>query len=163
MTKKLYHRLELVLFLGLFIVWTAFIWHNSMEPANVSGSKSLYITDVINSILAPVHIQLTDHIVRKAAHFAEYAISGALMFGIMTNLLALLRSNSIKKPIRKSDGIVILIGFMIAFVDEVIQRFTPGRSCQLSDMMLDTAGFACGYLFFLAVFSAITALRHRPS
>lgn len=151
MQKKLIKNLGLIINIALLVAWTAFIWHNSMEPANISGGKSLRITELINQCL---NLSLTDHIIRKFAHFCEYGLEG---------VLATVFFYQIKKPIRKIDIVNILIGFIIAFIDESIQFFTPGRSCQLSDMMLDTAGFACGYLAIKVIHLLITVRLRRPS
>lgn len=151
MQRNLIKNLRLIIAFALLAAWTIFIWHNSMEPANISGGKSLRITELINQCL---NLSLTDHIIRKFAHFCEYGLEG---------VFATVFFYQIKKPISRSGIILILIGFIIAFIDESIQFFTPGRSCQLSDMLLDTAGYACGYFAIKVIHLLITARSHRPS
>ena len=39
---------------------------------------------------------------------------------------------------------VLILGFLIASIDESIQLFSPGRSSQISDVLLDTFGVWAG-------------------
>lgn len=71
--------------------------------------------------------------VRKAAHFAEFALLGFLV-GIAV------RTAPFIKP-RFLNFLILMICVPVA--DETIQKFTEGRACMVSDMVLD----ACGFLF----------------
>lgn len=48
-------------------------------------------------------------------------------------------------------SIPVLTGLFIAFVDETIQLFVPGRSGEVRDMWIDFAGVALGTLIVLAI------------
>ena len=71
--------------------------------------------------------------VRKCAHFTEYALLGILS-GFSVHAAPLVRSR------RLNFGLLMIC---IPVIDETIQKFTEGRACMVSDMVLD----ACGYLF----------------
>ena len=73
------------------------------------------------------------HIVRKAAHFTEYAVMGFLWY-------LLLR--------KKRNNIILSISATAFYAasDELHQRFVAGRSGQISDVMLDTCGGCFGVL-----------------
>ena len=77
-------------------------------------------------------------IVRKAAHFSEYALLGFFISAVCLSF-------------SKSNGFTALIswicGTLYAVSDEIHQYFVPGRSCQLSDMLLDSAGVFTGIVF----------------
>jgi VanZ family protein len=78
------------------------------------------------------------NIVRKTAHFIEYAI-----FGFFT-ARAFKLSNS-------SPFFAIIFCGIYAATDEYHQTFTPGRSGEVGDVFLDTAGATFGafiYWFF---------------
>lgn len=80
--------------------------------------------------LAYIHFLL-----RKCAHFTEYFILGALVLLSQRNT-----------GIRYKVFTGIVIGMLVASVDETIQLFVSGRSGQISDVLLDTAGAAVGSL-----------------
>ena len=76
-------------------------------------------------------------LVRKAAHFTEYAILGVLARGLFGSLHA-------ERGVRPLPA-----GLLVAFVpvvDECIQLFVPGRSGQLTDVLIDLSGVIVGAL-----------------
>lgn len=74
---------------------------------------------------------------RKLAHFSEFACLGALL-GWLTGML--------KKP---NFGVPTGLGCLAACVDETIQRFVPGRGPSLTDVGIDTCGAAVGAILLL--------------
>ena len=77
-------------------------------------------------------------LVRKTAHFTEYAILGGLFF---------LNLKSWQKP-KNSTSINILLSLIFSFLyactDEIHQIFVPGRSAQFRDILIDTLGASFG-------------------
>ena len=55
-------------------VWLLVIWGHSCMPATQSGAESGALLTVVQQLLP----WMTDHVLRKCAHFAEYAVLGAL-------------------------------------------------------------------------------------
>ena len=90
------------------------------------------------------------HIVRKMAHFTEFACLGGLSCG----LLAAARTVKLHPFFHVWAG-----GFFVAAIDETIQIFT-GRGSQLQDVWLDFAGFSAGLLAVLLVRALV--LRSKP-
>lgn len=76
-----------------------------------------------------------DHAVRKTAHFAEYAILGFLLTGAAS------LGNGWKSFLQPG-----FTGALYAASDEFHQLFVPGRSGQISDVLLDSAGVCFGVL-----------------
>ena len=54
--------------------WLLVIWGHSCLPAAQSGAESGALLAVVQDLLP----WMTDHVLRKCAHFAEYAVLGAL-------------------------------------------------------------------------------------
>ena len=75
-------------------------------------------------------------LVRKTAHFTEYAILGSLFFLNLKNTPLGL----IKHPLAMS----ITLSFLYACTDEIHQIFVPGRSAQFRDILIDTLGASIG-------------------
>ena len=105
-------------------VWLLVIWGHSCLPAAQSGAESGALLVVVQDLLP----RMTDHVLRKCAHFAEYAVLGALT-------AAALRTSA-----HFSWPRALLPGPFAALCDETIQLFVPGRSGQIADVWLDTQG-----------------------
>ena len=117
------------LFPALTILWLLFIWGHSLLPASVSAEESGRWLVLLQRILP----WLTDHIVRKAAHFTEFAVLGGLVLA------------SLPRRGFPAGSERLLAGLLAAMIDESIQLFSPGRSGQITDVWLDLAGFLLGY------------------
>jgi len=132
-------------------IWTAaavlyvlFIFSNSMKPADISSADSGWVLQVAQKSLGSMGISawwLTEHIMRKTAHFSEYTLLGILLYGCI---------RSYDFPAERRYFIRLTAGFMVPFVDETIQLMVEGRSGQISDVWLDCTGVAFG--IFLAAF-----------
>lgn len=107
----------------------ALIWGNSAMNGDQSGQAS----DWVLALLAFLpEGELGVYLVRKAAHFSEFALLGFLMgwMGLLTK--------------GQTQFAQLGLGLGCACVDETIQYFVPGRASMLLDLWLDTAGFATG-------------------
>lgn len=83
-------------------------------------------------------------IVRKGAHFTEYAVLGALLCNA-------LRTYALSAKLRWL--LPVGISALYAVTDEIHQHFVPERACRLLDMGIDTAGALFGTaMFMLALF-----------
>ncbi|MBE7042616.1 MAG: VanZ family protein [Ruminococcaceae bacterium] len=91
-----------------------------------------------------------DHFVRKLAHFSIYTLLGFCCCNACYHTFFRLK---------KSFGISFIAGVFYAISDEIHQLFVPGRSCQFSDMVLDSCGVLVGVLLFFTLFLIITKRR----
>lgn len=118
----------------------AFIWGNSLLPAEISKAISGFVRNLVSLFLgggggadnAPVG----EGILRKIAHFVEFACLGGLLCWLFSML-------------DKHRLLALACGFGVACVDETIQRFVPGRGPRFTDVLLDSAGVACGMAVLL--------------
>jgi VanZ family protein len=104
---------------GLFfwapvVVWAGVIFAFSSIPATPTSE---------------IHWQ--DFIVKKSAHFVEYAILATLLFRALTG-------SGIER--KRSGYLSILFSVLYAASDEFHQSFTPGREATVRDVLIDTAG-----------------------
>lgn len=86
----------------------------------------------------------TDFIVRKSAHCLEFT---GLSF--LFNLSLYVTKN---KP---SYILAVILTSIYAATDEFHQLFVEGRSCQLTDWAIDTAGAVLGALGFFVIYLII--------
>lgn len=92
----------------------------------------------------------TSFIVRKLAHFLEFT-GLSFLFNI-----SLLQTKKRKMPIMSTA-----LTSLYAVSDELHQIFVDGRSCQLSDWAIDTAGAVLGSIAFLLILILISHINKK--
>ena len=112
----------------LTAVWLLLIWLQSVLPAELSRAESHGLLALLRDWMP----WLTDYLIRKIAHFAEYAVLGALLFGA--------------EDVHHGLWFPPCFGLLAALADETIQLLSDGRSGQVSDVWLDLAGFLAGWI-----------------
>lgn len=136
-------------------IW--FIFSNSMAVAQVSSASSGRVLTLLQGALRrlghPALAQrLTQHVVRKMAHFCEYLLEGFL-------LMLCMRVYS-RHPLRHIT-VPMLGGVLTALTDETIQLYSPGRSSQVIDVWLDSVGVLAGILAALVLMALCRLLFHH--
>lgn len=114
------------------------IWGNSLVPGMGSGSLSLSVMEAIHSFLGMLGLPyawVTNFVVRKCAHFTEYAILGILV----THALDIDRSHCL-------PAVLAIVFTLVAVpsIDETIQLHVAGRCGQVADVILDCCGACTG-------------------
>ena len=130
---------RLRLCIALLTVNVLFIWGNSCLPGSVSGAISHWVRDALSFLFSggTVDSNSGHGLLRKLAHFTEFACLGALLAWLFGML---------RKPLL----LALPGGFLIACADETIQRFVPDRGPAFKDVMIDTSGALLGIgLLFL--------------
>lgn len=125
------------------IVWaTCISWFST--GAFSAQSTNSYIDPVLRYFfgeLAPATFRFAHTVIRKSAHFLEYAV------------LAMLLGRALSEPgARPTPAIlrrVIVWCALYAGLDELHQLFVPRRTGSLYDSLLDTAGATVGALFLM--------------
>lgn len=129
------------LWLLLLVIFTAFIFYNSSMP----GVESHKASQLIGAILTgmgkwfgiDVPQQNLDYNIRKLAHFCEFAMLGILLCNVYA---------AFGVSHRTATGYILFLGLAVAVTDEYIQFYTPGRSCLITDVVLDFFGVFCIWL-----------------
>ncbi|MBQ8360068.1 MAG: VanZ family protein [Oscillospiraceae bacterium] len=138
--------------IALLIINILFIWGNSLLPGSVSGAFSGWVKDILSHIFSGLSGDAhTGHgLLRKLAHFTEFACLGALL----TWLLGMLA-----KP-----GVLALAGgFLVACLDETIQRFVPDRGPSFKDVMIDTSGAAVGMILLFVGYAYVKRRKKQAT
>ena len=125
------------------LAFTGFIFYNSSLPAPVSDETSYYFVNLVAWINAfldkPVPLPEMNHYIRKTAHFTEYFVQSLLL----CNAFQTDRADH-----KNSRGCILFLSLLTAVLDEYIQLFSPGRSGQVTDILLDFSGGFSGWLSF---------------
>ena len=163
------------------LLWMCLIFFYSSRPADISAQDSGRIGVWIGRTFVPGFedwpeekqnnfAESVDYPVRKTAHATEYAILGVLAAGVCAQEK---NKSSLKKETGKKAGeragkyrargllLPWLLASAYAATDEIHQLFVPGRSGQMSDVILDSAGALAGTVAFTAVCRFISYSSHR--
>ena len=127
-------RCILYILLGLIVF---FIWDNSLQNGGTSDGFSLifakWIAPIANKLGFYGNIWALNRIIRKLAHLTEFTILGGVLYVVLRRYI---EYGTVVKT--------IVVGIVIASLDEFIQLFSLGRSSQLSDVLIDTVGIIIG-------------------
>ena len=128
-----------IVFLFLSVMWMSLIFYFSSQTADISGASSggiaLKIIKLFVDSPSPELVGIFETIIRKIAHFTEYAVLAILLYQTM-------RSFNIST---NKAFLSVIIAIVYAITDEVHQHFVPGRACRVYDMFIDSFGSLSGY------------------
>ncbi len=150
--KEKQKRLYKGILWALIVLTVGAIWSLSLRSAvNSSEQSNSLALSVIGSTVESVNnsestsadasstkIFLDEWLVliRKLAHFAEFAVLG-LLWGLYGQL--------------QWYPAMWTYGLGVALIDEGLQMFIPGRAAAVRDVVMDYAGFFCGFALVMSV------------
>ena len=138
-----------VVFIVLIGAALLFIWSNSLESMELSYQKSAFLLKVLTFLLQPIFGKgnISDHLIRKLAHFTEFSILGALL-----SLYIAMRGRM------QVQSVLNCMFFCLAaaVADEAIQLISA-RGSQVTDVLLDFAGALLG--IFTVIFGRWLTVR----
>lgn len=107
----------------------------SMSSASAEESSQMS-NSLIQKILAFTGLNISSFVIRKLAHFCEFAG------------FSLLLSNAIFATFEKKKSPAFAFAFtcLYAVSDEIHQLFSAGRACQIRDVLIDSSGALLGAL-----------------
>lgn len=126
-----YWRIIFPIIIGLII------WHFSSQNGELSDKSSLHYAEIFG---------ISNALVRKLAHVVLFAL-----FAFATSSF-IKGANSTIFPTRALAIYPIVATAIYAMIDEVHQLTVPGRSSQVSDIIIDILGATIGTLLYIAIF-----------
>lgn len=146
-----------IVFIILTIIWmvTIFIFSNQNSDTSSDTSGNVIRTVVrlftnVSQEQEEIIIEQLQHFVRKMAHFSIYALGGIILM------------NLVKTYTDKCAWLYAwIIGTVYAITDEIHQYFIPGRSNQISDVVIDSSGVITGVLIVIIVGYAIKKVKTK--
>ncbi|MGH9434867.1 MAG: VanZ family protein [Terriglobia bacterium] len=135
--------------------WAGLIFYFSTKTFTAS-----YTSVVLARLLAALHIHLSlahfetlHYLVRKSAHFTEYAILSLLLFASISG------AKEFEWNLRIAVLSVVIAG-LYSLSDEFHQMFVPGRGPSIKDCGLDTTG-AVSAMVLLFLIAGLAKKRAR--
>ena len=139
-----------VVFTAALIACIMFIFRNSLENGAQSSARSQAVMQLVNSALAKVHLgPLSEHLIRKLAHFSEFALEGFLL---------MLCIRVYTKHFVRHMSWPLLGGMTTALMDETIQLHSLNRTSSVVDVWIDMSGVVAGLLFALIILLIVLLL-----
>ena len=145
-------RMQRTICCAILALLLLLIWGNSLQPAEASSA----ISSGVLSKLQPLWLQLTGasfpishHLLRKLGHFSEFFLLG---------LVSTLTGTTGRRKLASNLPMILYIGLAVAVADETIQYFSPGRSPEVRDILIDYSGFCCGLLAALVLCKILSAM-----
>lgn len=139
------------------ISWMIVIFYLSHQPASVSSELSGSFVDMIVTISSyfpfTIDPSIIHFFIRKSAHFIAYFILGLFMIHTFRLMYTL-----------TTASVMIAFGMTVLYAisDEVHQRFIPGRSGEVRDVLIDSVGSLMGigvYLLLYFIYQKVTVRR----
>lgn len=128
---------------ALCALWMAVIFFMSAQTAAVSDAQSEQLSGAMQLLLSllsfgrfSIDPAFLNVLIRKAAHFAEYAVLGLLYHRALT-----------LSGVRRAAPAAVALSLLYAVTDELHQGLVDGRSPQTLDVMIDTLGACAGAAF----------------
>lgn len=137
-------------FVPMLAIMVIIYWFSAMEGDESSDTSGLFLRAIAKiaeslgkheldgDVLGAMHL-----VIRKCAHFSEYAVLGISAMYALTKLV-------------KNRFLLIvfseIISFLYACTDEWHQYHVPGRYGTFSDVLIDSAGAITGILFVFFIF-----------
>ncbi len=130
-----------------FIILAATIWYFSSQNGHSSDAQSLIFADFFT---------LPNLLVRKFAHaFIYFSLGLSIGFPLSRRRRSFF-------PSFELIAFGLLIGSLYATIDEIHQSLIPGRSGQITDVLLDSLAVLAGLLFY-AVVSTLVGRRSKTN
>ena len=139
-----------ILFTVALIACIVFIFRNSMESGAISSARSKAVMAYVNAALAKVHLgPLSEHVIRKMAHFLEFTLEGFLL---------MLCVRVYTKHFVRHMSWPLLGGMTTALMDETIQLRSVSRTSSVVDVWIDMSGVVAGLLVALIILLIIRGI-----
>ena len=138
------------------ILWLCFIYSNSLKNGEESGEQSGKVVNIISSITSFLGIDepISEHFIRKAAHFTEFAVLGLL---ICLDLWSVGLLSLEKKLVTSALWATVSIpsSALFASADELLQNISENRGPSIKDVLIDVSGALTSVSLFIVFFSLI--------
>jgi len=139
-----YSKIAFVIWLAILICWMGFILSKSLEDAEKSSASSQGVVEVIEEAIQKIEpdFEISNHFVRKLAHFVEFFILGFIFT---------LSYYIVLRDYKYHLCLSLLFGLLFSLIDESFQLLSFGRSAAINDVWLDFSAVITSVLIFALI------------
>lgn len=145
-------RFIMILITAGLIFFAFFRSSLSADESSVESEATMGLLQNIFNAMG-INFELTDHIVRKTAHFVEYTAIGIMLMNTAYSF------NKSRPYLYYSH--ILFAGLLTAVIDEAIQLNVPGRAGMITDVLLDFSGIFTGALLMFIILKIYKAIRRK--
>lgn len=140
----MFKNIKRLLYIILNILIICFIFYNSIKNGEESSNASRVVLNYINQFFEIIgtEINITGYFIRKMAHFVEFFALG-LSITLLFNSFLELKIQILGYP--------LFLCTIIPVLDEYIQKFSIGRSSEVSDILIDFSGAFFGIILIFII------------
>lgn len=145
----------------LVLFWMGVIFYLSHQPADESSALSSGIVEQIVAFLETItgksfsDVDWMHYVIRKGAHLFAYFLLAILIMHASLQM-------GWKGTIQIIGTLIICV--LYATSDEIHQLFIPGRSGEITDVLIDSVGALIGIFTFLTIHKSHQFFRkHKKS
>ena len=150
----------------IILLTVAIIWGHSFMTPEISTEESSFVKEIVEAVVQSVShneaFVIPEVVIRKSAHFIEYAILGLELAILITINKGISLDDDKKRGLIKNIfsfyPTAFVLSLFVGSIDETIQHFT-GRYSSVWDVLLDLAGASFSILVFLLI--RVLFLRRR--
>lgn len=153
-----------IICLILIILNCITIFYFSHQISDNSSKQSSKIVEIISVIIPSIkNMEETNKtilkqevltpIIRKMAHFSIYTVLGIFAINFTITLK--------DKKIYIKMIYALIFCFIYAITDEFHQRFIPGRSAEVRDVIIDTIGALTGILVTILIIKILSKVKSK--
>lgn len=150
------------IFAAAIVFQITFIISNSLKNSENSDEQSGYYVKIVVEKIMHLDYDLQsesflgqiNHVIRKAAHFSEYALLSVFVF-----MFFYIVCFEKKFCFFASSG----TAFVVGCIDEFVQLFSPGRACRFTDVLIDTAGGIFAGAALIVIIKIMFKIKRRYS
>ncbi|GCD12440.1 VanZ family protein [Clostridium tagluense] len=145
--KNLFERKTIAKVL-LCVIWLCVIFYNGTRQGEISQKTSKEVIKVASEVMkipaasidaAGVKFSDINYYVRKNAHFFQYFILSIFLCSVVRKI-----------KLYKTSEIFLLLFLLLLFpvLDEFIQKYVPGRTSNVLDIIIDFSGGILAMLIY---------------
>jgi len=138
----------------------AFIFSNSLKDSSESTDQTMVVKDILANVVRFFGMDGDINVkrLRNFAHVAEFCLLGSCLTAIaLYTSYKTGRMTVIRCAVFVCASVIL--GLVIAVIDELLQKFSAGRACELKDVGLDGIGIVLGTLVALVAYLAVYKIR----
>lgn len=130
------------------------IFAHSVMPAELSEEESANVLGILDIFLQKLNLDITftSYFIRKTAHFVEY-----FLLGLSVTCTFWSYAKSIGRIVLPS----LYTTLLVPMIDETIQYFSPGRSAEVRDILLDYSGASIAILSTIIIICVYVNKRKK--
>jgi len=144
-------------------LWLGVITAESTQTMG-SANTSHWLLQICNALWGQTDgpsFETVHFLLRKLGHLCGYGFLSLLFFRAWVHTFEALWKTALRRIYVEAARVAVACTFVIACLDELHQRYLPGRTSSFHDVMIDTSGATLFTVAFLLLLVYRESTRYR--